>query len=63
MPNIQERTLDGHKIERIGRGHYLCKSRSRPSIHYAVDLQANEGLGHCEVRFDTDDYRNGVKSA
>jgi hypothetical protein len=48
MPVIKERTLDGHKIIRVGRGQYLAQSRTRPSLHYAVDLQAHDGLGHCE---------------
>lgn len=49
MPElVQERTLEGLKIVRIGRGHYLCASRSSPGVSYAVDLEAHEGLGHCE---------------
>ncbi len=49
MPqDILERTLDGHKITRLNAGHYLCKSRSRPGISFAVDIEAHNGLGHCE---------------
>ncbi len=48
MPDVQERTLEGHKIIRVGRGHYVVKSNARPSISYTVDLSAHEGLGHCE---------------
>lgn len=47
MPDVKERTLCGHKITRVGRGHYLCQSRSRPSTHYSIDLAANSGLGNC----------------
>jgi hypothetical protein len=48
MPDIQERTLEGSKITRVGRGHYLCKSRSRPSVAYSIDLEAHRGLGSCQ---------------
>lgn len=49
MPDlIQERTLDGRKIIRVGRGQYIVASHSRPGTAYTVDLGAHEGLGHCE---------------
>lgn len=47
MPDVKERTLCGNKITRVGRGHYICQSRSRPSISYSIDLSANRGLGNC----------------
>ncbi len=44
-----EQTLNGGlHIERIGRGHYLCSSRTRHELTYAIDILAHEGLGHCE---------------
>lgn len=42
-----ERTIDGTKICRKGRGHYLVKSVRNPKISYSVDLMANDRLGSC----------------
>lgn len=42
-----ERTVDGTKILRKGRGHYLVKSMRNPKIAYSVDLMANDRLGEC----------------
>ncbi len=43
----EERTLEGMRMVRTGRGCYLCYSTSRPDVAYAVDVSANEGLGSC----------------
>jgi len=48
----EERTLEGMRIVRIGRGHYRCHSSSRPEIAYDVDIIHHEGLGSCTC----DDY-------
>lgn len=48
MPDVWERTIDGHKIQRQGAGHYLCKSRSRPGVSYSIDIEENDGLGNCQ---------------
>ena len=45
---IEEQTLYGMRIQRIGRGHYRCHSTSREETAYAVDLSENNGLGSCE---------------
>lgn len=44
----EERTLDGMRIVRTGRGCYLAYSQSETGVAYAVDLSAHGGLGHCE---------------
>lgn len=44
----QERTLDGIKITRIGRGHYNAQSEHNPRVSYSVDIMANDILGSCE---------------
>ncbi len=44
---IEERTLEGMVVVRIGRGHYRCHSQSRPETAYDVDLMHYGGLGSC----------------
>jgi len=48
----EERTLEGMRIVRIGRGHYRCHSSSRPEVAYDVDIIHYDGLGSCTC----DDY-------
>lgn len=45
---IEEQTVEGMKIKRIGRGHYICHSLSHPEKAYAVDLAEHDGLGSCQ---------------
>lgn len=44
----EEKTLDGMRLVRTGRGCYLAYSQSQPNVAYAVDVSAHGGLGHCE---------------
>ena len=48
----EERTLEGMRIVRIGRGNYRCHSSSRPEVAYDVDIMHYDGLGSCTC----DDY-------
>lgn len=48
----EERTLEGMRIVRIGRGHYRAYSQSRPETAYDVDIMHYGGLGSCTC----DDY-------
>lgn len=43
----EERTLEGMRIIRVGRGHYRAFSQSRPETAYDVDLMHYGGLGSC----------------
>lgn len=45
---MQEKTLDGMRVRREGRGVYLCSSESEPGREYFVDIMANDGLGQCD---------------
>ena len=45
---IEERTLEGMRVVRTGRGFYECSSESDPSHRYHVDILALDGLGECD---------------
>lgn len=45
---VEERTLEGMRVVRVGRGFYECSSESNPSIRYHVDILALGGLGECD---------------
>lgn len=46
---IQETTVDGMAVTKVGRGQYECASQSDPErLPYHVDILANEGLGECD---------------
>lgn len=45
---IEERTLDGMRVVRLGRGLYECSSESTPGVKYTVDILALMGLGQCD---------------
>jgi hypothetical protein len=44
---IPEETLEGARLERIGRGHYRIWSSSQPEVAYSVDVTHYGGLGSC----------------
>lgn len=50
---IEERTLEGMRVVRTGRGMYECSSESEPEKKYCVDILFYNGLGAC----DCDDFR------
>lgn len=47
MPDIQEKTLSGLRVTRIGLGHYNVQSESDATKNYSVDLMDYGGLGSC----------------
>lgn len=47
MSDEQERTLEGMRITRTGRGMYSCHSETHPERAYSVDLMEHDGLGSC----------------
>ena len=44
---IEERTLEGMRIVRVGRGQYQAFSQSEPGVAYMVDVTHYGGLGSC----------------
>ncbi len=44
---IEEQTIEGAVLYRIGRFHYRIHSTSRPETSYTVDLFHYMGLGSC----------------
>lgn len=45
---LEERTLEGMRVTRTGRGQYYCSSESNPSTRHTVDILALDGLGECD---------------
>lgn len=45
---IEERTLEGMVVVRVGRGFYECQSQSDAKIKYHVDILSLGGLGECD---------------
>lgn len=45
---VEERTIEGMRVTRTGRGCYTCHSSSQAETAYAVDIAENEGLGSCQ---------------
>lgn len=54
-----ERTLEGMRITRVGRGEYRCSSESESKREYMIDLSANDGLGNCTC--DDFLYRRAIR--
>lgn len=46
----EEDTLTGFRIQRTGRGLYLCRSESDPDRSHSIDLLALNTLGMCDCQ-------------
>lgn len=45
---VDEVTVEGMTVTKIGRGMYICDSTSQLGVKYQVDIMENDGLGNCQ---------------
>lgn len=43
----EERLIEGSRIVKVGRGHYLVFSDTQVDVVYSVDINKHDGLGSC----------------